>query len=298
MTADLHSADLELAVAIAKEAGALALERFRNLKAADVRFKGARDLVTEADLLVEQFVTTRLREARPDHRVLAEEEWSDAREQAVSAAVAKDPTLRPDQGAKDLSPLREVLGGATPVWVIDPIDGTTNFAHGHPFFAISIARVDQGRPVVGVVYAPALGELFCATRGGGAKVNGVPMAVGRNERVEDAIFATGFPYRRETMDDRDNNIAHMNRFLHEVRGFRRGGSAAIDLAFVAAGRFDFYFERQLEPWDVAGGALLVSEAGGEVSTYDGGDDWLLAREILASNGVIHQAVRARLGEVR
>ena len=282
----------EVAEEAADRAGRAIAER---LGTADVRFKGLRDLVTESDLLSERIVTERLRSAFPDHRVLAEEEFSRAEETAAGGdAVTADPAARPAAVSHDLSPIERALASTRYCWLVDPIDGTTNYAHRHPFFAVSIALYEHGEPAVAVIEAPALRERFVAVRGRGATLNGQPMRVTDVATLSDAIFATGFPYRRHEMPDTENNIAHLDRFLRDVRGFRRGGSAALDLAYVASGRFSFFFEAQLEPWDVAAGALLVREAGGRVTDYDGGEGWLAGRRILASNGAIHDLCLSRL----
>jgi myo-inositol-1(or 4)-monophosphatase len=282
-----------VALAAALEGGACALRHFGKLSAAQLGFKGKRDLLTVADLEVEDCITRALRAAFPGHHVLAEEEVSAARDKTRLGAGARH-SERAESVKNDLEPLRELLAKQRHCWLVDPIDGTTNFAHAHPFFAISVALWIDGAPAVAVVHAPALRETFCATAGGGATVNGVALAVSESTDLADALFATGFPYRRNQLTARENNIEHWNRFIQDVRDVRRCGSAAIDLAFVASGRYAFYFEQQLEPWDVAAGALLVTEAGGAVTDYAGGANWLFGRDILASNGALHEIVRSRL----
>lgn len=282
----------QVAVRAARAAGASSLRRFGRLDAASIGFKGGRDMVTAADLESEQIIKGMLREAFPDHLILAEEEVSGATLPAAGSGV--DPATRPAGEACDLVPLRARVEAAPRAWVIDPLDGTTNYAHSHPFYSISIALMEHGRPLLGVVFAPRLDELFVAVRGGGATLSDRPLAVSTEARLGDAIFATGFPYRRDRLTAEENNVGPMQRFILDVRGFRRCGSAAIDLAYVAAGRYAFFFEAQLEPWDVAAGALLVREAGGVVTDYGGGDDWLFGRRIVASNGHLHDTVRARL----
>jgi myo-inositol-1(or 4)-monophosphatase len=290
-------AELDDALHVAQDAATqgsqLALEAFRSLDDSQLGFKGRRDLVTSADLEVESRVTKLLRAAFPSHAVLAEEEVSAARE-TVALGGGRDPAARGNAAATDLAPLEALLRRQRACWLVDPIDGTTNFAHGHPFFAISIALWVDARPAVAVVAAPALRETFTAVAGRGAHAEGRALAVSRTARIEDAMFATGFPYRRNQLSMLENNVEHWNRFVLDVRDTRRCGSAALDLAYVAAGRYDFYFERQLEPWDVAAGALLVREAGGRVSDYRGGENWLFGREILATNGHLHALVRQRL----
>ncbi len=293
MSLDLeHAADV--AVRLARAAGDAALGFRGRLGAGEVRYKGPRDLVTAADLEAERIVAEGLRATFPDHAVVAEEEVSSASAVRHGAGDEDDPATRPAGGPSDLSTVRERIASGAPCWIVDPLDGTTNFAHSHPFFAVSIALWADGLPRAAVVHAPALGETFTAVRGGGAFLGEERLRVSPCERLGDAIFATGFPYRRQELSPLENNVGPMNAFLLEVRGFRRCGSAAIDLAYVAAGRYAFFFEAQLEPWDVAAGGLLVEEAGGRVSDYDGGDDWLCGRRVVASNGVLHDVVRSRL----
>lgn len=298
MTAEPSStADLEVfraaALLAAARGGERALAHYGRISGRELGFKGKRDLLTIADLEVEEIVTKSLRAEFPSHHVLAEEEVSAARDKA-RVGQASTHGERAESVRQDLEPLRELLSQKRYCWLVDPIDGTTNFAHSHPFFAISIALWIDGHPAVGVVHAPALRETFCAVRGGGATCNGAALHVSECDELADAVFATGFPYRRNSLSSGENNVEHWNRFILDTRDVRRCGSAAIDLAYVASGRYGFYFEQQLEPWDVAAGALLVTEAGGTVSDYQGGDDWLFGRNVLASNRRLHETVRARL----
>ncbi|MFH0946112.1 MAG: inositol monophosphatase family protein [Planctomycetota bacterium] len=267
---------LEVALLAAERAGDRTLDYFGQLDPAAIGFKGARDLVTRADLESEQIITGLLRESFPEHHLLAEEEMS--------------------RGGVAVSVLKKMVADGPYTWIIDPLDGTTSFAHTHPFYAVSIALFERSEPLLAVVFGPALDELFVAARGQGCTLNGKQVRVSPVESLGDAVFATGFPYHRDQLSAKENNVEHFNRFIHDVRGFRRGGSAALDLAYVAAGRFGFFFEAQLEPWDVAGGALLVKEAGGTVTDYANGENWLFGRQILASNGRLHETVRARLVE--
>lgn len=225
-----------------------------------VMFKGRIDLVTETDLAVEAFLKDELGRLLPEADFLAEE----------SAASQK------------LSPL---------TWVIDPLDGTTNFAHGLPFVATSIGLWRDGRIVLGVVNCPFLGECFSARLGGGAFCNNKPMAVSNTESLERSLVATGFPYMFEGRHEL--LMARLGRVLPLAQGVRRCGAAAIDLAYVAAGRFDAYYEGWLAPWDTAAGWLLVEEAGGKVSDLSGAPYDPYAPHILAGNSRVH----AELGEV-
>ncbi len=173
-------------------------------------------------------------------------------------------------------------------WCIDPLDGTVNYAYGQPFFAVSIALMRGWTPEVGMVHVPLLRETFSAIRGRGAFLNGRRIRVRRSTRLRDALMSTGFPYVRNRAFR--ENLRNMNFLLPRVRDFRRGGAAAIDLAFVACGRLDGYFESGLSPWDVAAGSLLVSEAGGAVTDWDGGSEWILRKKILASNRRLQPAL--------
>lgn len=261
---------LETAVTIARAAGDLLLE-YRQRADLRVDTKGRIDLVTEADLASEELVRDGLARAFPDDDVLAEE-LSDP---AAALAMTGDPARR--------------------CWIVDPLDGTTNYVHGHPMYAVSIGLVRAGQVELGVIHAPVFDETFSALSGTGAWLNGEPMRVTSTERLIDSVVASGFPYRRAEIPD--NNIANFGRVALEVRGIRRGGSAALDLAYVACGRFDAFWELHLSPWDVAAGVGLVRAAGGCVTDLDGGDDWLFGRNIVASNGVTHEALRGRLDPV-
>ena len=228
---------------------------------ADVREKERADLVTDVDEASERLIVGRIRERFPRDGVVAEE----------SAAAA-------------------VAGGRR--WILDPVDGTANFVHGHPFVAVSIALVDDLGPAVGVVHAPFLGEVYHAVRGGGAFLNGAPIRVSRVEEFSRSLLATGFPFKqgKGDLDAYMGLVADAIRGTHDVR---RAGSAALDLAFTAAGRVEGYFEIGLSPWDVAAGMLLVTEAGGRVSGWPGDDAPPLATgRVLASNGRIHGGLAA------
>lgn len=248
---------------LARGAGRILNSWWERLASADVAFKSAeRDLVTAADLESEAFVLAGLRRAFPADAVLAEE----------SGAAGSD----------------EAEG----TWYLDPLDGTVNFVHRLPMVAVSLARVVRGRPEVAVVHLPRLDETFVAVRGGGATLNRRPIRVSATERPLEALLATGFPYRRHRL--RDHNLENFQRlFLHQ-RGIRRMGSAACDLAYVAAGRLDAFWELHLSPWDVAAGGLLVAEAGGTVDTIVPGGDWLHGRNLIAGPPVLTEALRAIL----
>jgi len=255
---------LAVARGAAEDAGAVLMEHFGRLSEGDVRSKGvARDLLTAADLASERLLVGRLREALPEHAIEAEEETC-------------------DPGAD----------GEGPRWFLDPLDGTINFVHGLPLFCVSMGLFEAGRPQVAVVHAPRLGETFWAVRGEGAFRDGERLSVSHTRELGDAILATGFPYRRGELEH--DNLENFARFFHSVRGLRRMGSAALDLAFTAAGRFDGFWELHLAPHDVAAGALLVREAGGEVTDAHGGDDWLRGGSIVAAGPALAGAIRERV----
>lgn len=213
------------------------------------------DLVTEADRASENAVIQILKNDFPDHTILAEESGLHDAEQ------------------------KEFL------WVIDPLDGTTNYAHQFPFVAVSIALMFQGLPLVGVVYNPIMSELFYAAKDKGAFFNDCKLKVSEVNELKKSLLATGFSYRRREIED--NNYREFCHMTNSSQGVRRGGSAAIDLAYVAAGRLDGYWENDLNPWDIAAGSLLVQEAGGIVSSYDGSPLDFMKPKILATNGKLH-----------
>ncbi len=248
--------ELERLSALAVEAAAAGAEvarsGFGRAKRVETKSSGI-DLVTEYDRKAQDAIAAVLRAGTPDYGLLGEEGLS--------------------QGAE---------GGA--VWVIDPIDGTTNFAHHSPIFAVSIGLVLDGRPQVGVVEAPEMGERFVAVRGQGATLNGRPMRVSDNPELARAVLATGFAYDRAVIE---RNLRLFSKFVLRSRAVRRLGSAALDLCWVAAGRFDGFWEMGLKPWDVAAGWLLVEEAGGRVSDLAGGQFSLDGHNLLSSNGKVH-----------
>jgi myo-inositol-1(or 4)-monophosphatase len=225
------------------------------------RMKGPRDPVTEADVASERLIVERIRARYPGTAIVAEEETHDP-------------------------------AGAGLVWYVDPLDGTVNFSQAHPFFAVSIALYRGSEPLVGVVHAPRLRETFAAHAGGGATLNGQRLSGSDKTRLSDALLGTGFAYRRNELAD--DNVRHFADFVPIVRDLRRGGSAALDLAYVAAGRLDAFWEPHLNAWDVAAGALLVREAGGLVTDFSGGGDWLNGRSVIAGPKPLHTAMAAVL----
>ncbi len=247
----------------ARAAGDILLAHFGTIDRADVRSKtAARDLVSKADVAAERELVARLRRAFPGHAIEAEEEVRDA----------------PDE--------------TRPRWFLDPLDGTVNFVHGIPVFSVSIGLYLGTSPLVAIVHAPKFGETFTARRGGGAHLNGRVIRVSDCAELADAVLATGFPYRRNELPN--NNVANFDALILEIRGIRRLGSAALDLAYVAVGRLDGYWELHLEPHDVAAGALLVREAGGIVRDVSGGEDWLRGKNVVASGAGIFEALRTRV----
>lgn len=263
----LHAYAIE-AERLAVLAGTELLERRRTDVA--VESKGRRrELVTAADRAAEHIVVGGLQQLYPDHGVLAEE--------GVLTTQGK-----PSNESEWL-------------WIVDPLDGTTNYVHGIPFYCVAIALAHKGVPVVGVVHAPALGETFVATQGGGAirrysDGRDQALQVSTTNEFADALLATGFSYNRNEpgCDDNTGNIA---RILPHCRDLRRLGSAELDLCLVASGQYDGYWERYLAPYDVAAGAIIVREAGGVVTDFANGEHWLFGDSVLASNGQVHDELR-------
>jgi myo-inositol-1(or 4)-monophosphatase len=259
----MASDELRVAIEAARRAGDLLRRELRGPRR--IAFKGTpTNLVTEMDARAEALIVEALRAAFPDDALLAEE------------------------------------GGSAPGrsgrrWIIDPLDGTTNYAHGIPIFAVSIALETGGRVAAGVVYDPNHGELFTAERGAGAFVNGERLAVSSASTLDGSLLCTGFPY--DVRETPHNNFRQYTTFSLRTQGVRRMGSAVIYLAYVAAGRLDGYWELKLGPWDAAAGSLLVEEAGGRVTSVTGGPLDLVQPSIIASNGLIHDAMLRTLQDV-
>jgi myo-inositol-1(or 4)-monophosphatase len=252
---------LNFAIETARMAGGLLLEKFG--KKINVSMKGDINLVTEADLASEKLIIDRIRSHYPQHSILAEESG-----EAV------------------------IIGGTNKwKWIVDPLDGTTNFAHGYPCFCVTLALENEGQIVIGVTYDPTRNEMFSAEKGQGASLNNKPIRVSAAQKLADALIVTGFPY---DFKQRENFARHLTTFLLQSRGVRRDGSAAIDMAYVACGRFDGFWEEGLNPWDVAAGLLLIEEAGGRVSYYDNSPFSIYTPPICASNGTIHDEMIAVL----
>jgi len=260
----IHPLFLTTAVEAVVRAGDLQMAHFG--RDFEINKKGTIDLVTEVDIAVERMFRTLIAERFPDHQILAEE---------LGGAAAAPPG---------------------PCWVFDPIDGTTNFAHGLPIFCASLALEIDGAAHVSAVYDPTRKELFTAERGGGAFLNGVPLRVSSAAQLVDAMLVTGFPY--DVHGRVDEIVGLFGAFVGQARAVRRLGSAAIDLCYVAAGRLDGFWETDLKPWDIAGGALIVSEAGGRVTGTDGGGFTSHGGQVLATNGHLHDAMLAVIAAFR
>ena len=238
-------------IAAAFNGGKVLREHFGNLRS--VRKKGAIDLVTEADIQSEAAIIDTIARAFPEHAILAEESG-------------------PHEG-----------GGGR--WIIDPLDGTTNFAHNLPLFCVSIAFAANEEILAGVVLAPLLGELFVAVKDQGAQLNGAPIFVSATPTLADSLLVTGFPYDHATIFDR--MMGRFGRCLTAAQGIRRLGSAALDLCYVTNGRFDGFWEQHLQPWDTAAGFLVAREAGARTSVFSGAPYAIESDEIVSTNGAIH-----------
>jgi myo-inositol-1(or 4)-monophosphatase len=250
---------LAIAIDVARDAGRFLIDRFGS--ALDVRHKGEVDLVTEADEGAEALIVEKLRHYFPDDRIMAEEGTGGS------------------------------AGDAARVWIVDPLDGTTNFAHAYAVFAVSIALEVDGEVAVGVVYAPALNELFTAAAGQGAFLNGKPIRVSSTRDLGQGLVCTGFPYDRDLVRAA---LPFFERVVVKAQGVRRDGAAAVDLCYTAMGRFDGFWEQGLQPWDVAAGSLILAEAGGRLTDYRGGSFAVRGAEIVATNGLIHEELVAVL----
>jgi len=245
---------------MARDAGRILVDR--QGRALQVSKKGDIDLVTESDLACEKLIIDRIRSYYPRHAILAEE-----------------------SGASDGAILTS--GGSEWKWIIDPLDGTTNYAHGYPCFCVSIALERAGKLEIGVIYNPMLDELFAAERGQGATLNERTIRVSEIEDLNSAMLCTGFPY---DVRERPGFERHFTNFTMRAQAVRRDGSAALDLAYIACGRFEGFWEDGLNPWDMAAGVLLIEEAGGRVTDYKDAVLDIYKPEMLASNGLVHEAM--------
>ena len=244
---------LDVALEAGKKAGEIIRDNFHKKKLID--YKGRINLVTNVDREAEKVVLDTIKKYYPEHNILTEE---------------TDHKQNPDQEY---------------CWVIDPLDGTTNYVHGFPFVCVSIALQRNGKSIVGVVYNPILDELFHAEKGNGSFRNSEPISVSDNADFSKSLLATGFPY--DMLDDERNNIQYFSKLIKKCRGIRRPGAAAIDICYVACGIFDGYWELELYPWDTAAGIIILEEAGGKVSKFDGSEFSIFDKEIVSTNGHIH-----------
>jgi myo-inositol-1(or 4)-monophosphatase len=258
---------LNFAIQTARDAGNILVERLG--RALQVSNKGDIDLVTESDLASEKLIIDRIKSHYPRHAILAEE-----------------------SGATDGI---EIVPGKTDwKWIIDPLDGTTNYAHGYPCFCVSIALERAGAIEIGVVYDPMRDEMFAAERGQGATMNERRMRVSTIDDLNKAMLCTGFPYN---VRERPNFVRDFAHFTMEAQAVRRDGSASLDLAYIACGRFDGFWEDGLKAWDVAAGVLLIQEAGGRVTDFTGAPLDIYTPKVLASNDLVHKAMMRVLGSI-
>jgi len=273
---------LTIAIRAARSAGRIINRASVDIESIRVTRKQVNDLVTEVDRASEQIVVETLLESFPAHSILAEE----------SGFIA-GPKCRSGRASNEqVDPASPWFREMEHLWIIDPIDGTTNFIHGIPQYAVSIGLLERGVLTQAVVYNPAIDEMFTASRGGGAFFNNRRMRVSKRVGVRESVIGTGFPSR--SVEQLEEFIAYFRRLSLEGAGIRRPGAASLDLAYVAAGRFDAFFESGLSPWDVAGGALLVTEAGGLVGDFHGEPEHLFGGRVLAANPVLFAAMVHRL----
>lgn len=246
---------LEPALKLVKEVGEFIRKEGKDFDRSNIEHKGFNDLVSYVDKEAEKKLVNGLKEIIPDSGFIAEEGTGSASNEAYK-------------------------------WIIDPLDGTTNFLHGLPCFAISVALLHHDALALGIVYEINQDELFYATRGGGAFCNGKTIRVSPVPKAKESLLATGFPYY--DFDRMPAYLEILKEFMQQTHGIRRMGSAAVDLVYTAIGRFEGFYEYNLNAWDVAGGAIIVQEAGGTVTDFSGGDDFLFGRQMLASNGATHE----------
>lgn len=255
---------LTVAMESAKLAGEIIRKKMGNLSNDEITKKSISDYVTEVDIQSEKTIIEHIKKHFPQHQIMAEESSNDYKK-------------------------------AEYLWIIDPLDGTTNFIHGFPVFAISLALIYKGELILGVIYDPSRNDLFYAEKGSGAFLNGQKIKVSSIKDPALSLIATGFPFRNKQYIDSYIKIFHS--LLYSVSDLRRPGAAAIDLAYVACGRVDGFFEFALSPWDIAAGSLLIKEAGGVVSDFEGGDEYLKTGHIIAGNPVIHSFLVKKIKEI-
>lgn len=257
---------LIVAMEAAQQAGKLIRDRVGSISQEEISQKSFSDFVTEVDLESEKIIITNIKKCFPSHHIMAEESFKD----------------------KDYKK-------ADYIWIIDPLDGTTNFIHSFPFIAISMALMYKGELILGVIHDPLRNETFYTEKDSGAFLNGKKIKVSRTIEPHSSLIATGFPFRNKQYIE--NYVKIFQQMLHSVNDLRRAGAAAIDLAYVACGRVDGFFEYALSPWDIAAGTILIKEAGGVVSDFDGKDNYLLTGNIIAGNPIIHKFLSDKLKEI-
>ena len=251
----------DFVTSLCREAGRIGLERWGT--PLQITRKGEVDLVTDVDVELEELIREAITRRFPEHIVLGEEGEQEERAQAAEY-----------------------------VWLVDPLDGTTNYVHGHPCFCVSVALAHRGEVLLGCVYDPLRNELFYASKGEGATLNGTQITVSSTGSLISSLLSTGFPYERATLSD--SNVIHLGKLINMIQGVRRSGSLALDLAYVAAGRLDGHWEFHVKPWDTAAGGLMVKEAGGRISGVEE-ERWSpFDSGVVATNGEIHEELLAAL----
>lgn len=248
---------LDQSLVVIEQAADFISAEFKTISKDQIEYKGFNDLVSYVDKGAEKILVEGLRKVLPEAGILAEEGTGKQANEKYT-------------------------------WIIDPVDGTTNYLHGLPIFAISVALMENDQPIIGVVYEINRREVFTAILGGGAFCNDKPIHVSSAKNLGESLIATGFPYY--DFGKMENYLSILHSLMKTSHGLRRLGSAAVDLVYVACGRFEGFFEYNLKPWDVAAGTLIVREAGGMVTEFEGGDNPIFGKEILASNGTIHQSM--------
>jgi myo-inositol-1(or 4)-monophosphatase len=254
----------ELAISMAVQAGKIVRENIDKITATDIEDKSPFDYVTEIDKISEQLIISSIKKYFPSHEILAEE----------SGAYKNINTYR---------------------WLIDPLDGTTNFIHGNPHCSISIALQKEDQIILGVIYDPFRDELYYAEKGKGAYVNNKRIYVSTQEKLSSCLIATGFPFKCRHLLDQYWLV--LSEIFIEVTGIRRTGSAALDLAYVACGRFDGFWELKLSPWDVAAGSIIIEEASGKITDFEGKNNYIWTGNVVASNAIIHDFMMSKIQKV-
>ncbi len=265
-----YEKELEIAMHAVLEAGALVRDSYATLRGADVREKHTNDLVTTVDIKAQDILVSHIRNAYRDDFIVAEEQLGSEVNEGIDAKTARR-------------------------WFMDPLDGTTNYIHTFPMFAVSVALENEGRLVMGVTYDPLRDELFHAVRGSGSYLNGRPIHVSAMDDRRRTLLGTGFPFRAHRY--LEDYLKTFRFFFANSRGVRRAGSATLDLAYVAAGRLDAFWELTLSPWDMAAGIVLIEEAGGRVTDFFGGTGYLESGHLVAGNGKFHDWMLGAIQEV-